>query len=46
VLACALAARTDLIVSGDTDLLVLERFKGIAIVTAAQALTMIEAAGS
>lgn len=38
VLACALAARADLIVSGDDDLLVLERFAGIAIVSAAEAL--------
>jgi uncharacterized protein len=38
VLACALAAQADLIVSGDQDLLVLQAFEGIAIVTAAQAL--------
>jgi uncharacterized protein len=38
VLACALAARADLIVSGDQDLLVLQAFEGIPIVTAAQAL--------
>ena len=38
VLACALAAQTDLIVSGDDDLLVLKQFQGIRIVTAAQAL--------
>lgn len=38
VLACALAAGADLIVSGDQDLLVLQAFEGIQIVTAAQAL--------
>lgn len=37
VLACALAARADLIVSGDDDLLVLKTFNGIPILTAAQA---------
>lgn len=37
VLACALAARADLIVSGDDDLLVLKSFNGIPIFTAAQA---------
>ncbi len=37
VLACALAAQADLIVSGDDDLLVLKQFQGIRIVTAAQA---------
>ena len=38
VLACALAARADLVVSGDDDLLVLQSLKGIAIVSAADAL--------
>jgi putative PIN family toxin of toxin-antitoxin system len=38
VLACALAAQADLIVSGDQDLLVLRAFDGIQIVTALQAL--------
>jgi putative PIN family toxin of toxin-antitoxin system len=38
VLACALAAHADLIVSGDKDLLVLQSFQGIPILTAAQAL--------
>jgi uncharacterized protein len=38
VLACALAAKADWIVSGDKDLLVLQSFAGIPIVTAAQAL--------
>ena len=38
VLGCALAARADLVVSGDDDLLVLRSFKGIAIVSAADAI--------
>jgi len=38
VLACALAARADLIVSGDDDLLVLGRFESIRIITVSQAL--------
>lgn len=38
ILACALAAHADLIVSGDADLLVLEQFQDIPIVTAAQAI--------
>ena len=37
VLACARAARADLLVSGDDDLLLLGSFTGIPIVTAAQA---------
>ena len=37
-LACAKAAHADLIVSGDQDLLVLQAFEGIQIVTVAQAL--------
>ncbi len=41
VLACALAARADLIVSGDDDLLVLKSFKGIAIVSVAAAIERI-----
>ncbi len=41
VLACALAASADLIVSGDDDLLVLKHFKGISIATPAQALRVI-----
>lgn len=44
MLACALSAKADLIVSGDKDLLVLERFQGIDIVTASHALASIEAA--
>ena len=38
VLACALAARADLVVTGDDDLLSLKRFNGIPIVTIAQAV--------
>lgn len=45
VLAAAQAAKADLIVSGDRKhLLILKRFDGIPIVTAAQALAMAEAA--
>ena len=44
VLACALAAQADFIVSGDADLLVLKQFQGIPIVTAAQAVRSITAA--
>lgn len=38
VLACALAARAELIVSGDDDLLVLGSFRGIAIASVAGAV--------
>ncbi len=38
VLACALAAKADLIVSGDRHLLVLRNFQDIPIVTAAEAV--------
>lgn len=41
VLATALAAGTNIIVSGDRDLLDLTEYEGIRIVTAAQAVTMI-----
>ena len=41
VLACALAAHADLIVSGDKDLLVLKQFQGTPIVTAALAVKRI-----
>lgn len=41
VLACALAARAEVIVSGDADLLSLGDCHGIPIVTAAKALTLI-----
>lgn len=44
VLATAQAAKADLIVSGDRKhLLILKRFEGIPIVTAAQALAIVEA---
>ena len=43
VLACAKAAQADLIVSGDQNLLVLQAFEGIPIVTAAQALERLKA---
>ena len=43
VLACALAASADLIVSGDDDLLALNHYHDIPIVTPAQAIQRIEA---
>jgi predicted nucleic acid-binding protein len=39
VLACALAAQVDLMVSGDHDLLSLEEYEGIRIVNPATAIT-------
>lgn len=42
VLACALAARADLIASGDDDLLTLKHFRGIPIAAPTQALPVIE----
>ena len=42
VLACALAAKADLIVSGDKDLLDLNTFQNIHILTPADALRRIE----
>ena len=42
VIACALAARVDAIVSGDSDLLTLGRHEQTPILTAAQALSRIE----
>lgn len=44
VLACALAGRADLIVSGDAQLLNLKRYHGIGIVNAAQALELVSQA--
>lgn len=44
VLACAMSAQVDYIVSGDKDLLVLKVFENIPIVTAAQALEVLQAA--
>jgi len=41
VVACAVAARVDVIVSGDKHLLKLREFQGIRIVTAAQAIQLI-----
>lgn len=41
VLACALAAQADLIVSGDADLLTLQEYEGIRIVDAATAVELI-----
>jgi putative PIN family toxin of toxin-antitoxin system len=40
VIACAVAARAELIVSGDQDLLVLKAYRRIRIVSAAEALTI------
>jgi len=42
VLACALAAHADLIVSGDGDLLSLQSFQRIPIIAAAQAIGIIQ----
>ena len=42
VIACAVVGRADLIVSGDDDLLALERVGGIPILTAAQFLETLE----
>ena len=42
VVACAIAARADLIVSGDHHLLDLKEHQGIRIVSAAEALRLIE----
>ena len=42
VLACALAAQADLIISGDADLLTLQEYQGIRIVDAATAMHLIE----
>ena len=44
VLACALAAQADLIVSGDTHLRDLKNYRGIPIITATDALRQIERA--
>jgi len=45
IIACAVAANAQLIVSGDHDLLDLGGFRGIPILTAAQALALIERDG-
>ena len=44
VLACALTANAELIVSGDRDLLSLKTFRGIPIVAAAETVRIIIAA--
>lgn len=41
VLACAIAARADLVVSGDRHLIALETHRGIRILTPAQALDIV-----
>jgi putative PIN family toxin of toxin-antitoxin system len=41
VLACALCARADVVVSGDADLLALRSFEGIPIMTARDLLALI-----
>jgi predicted nucleic acid-binding protein len=46
VLACAIAARAEAIVSGDNHLLDLKQYEGIPILTAAQLLAQIEQAQS
>ena len=42
VLACAYAAQADLIVTGDADLLTLQKYQKIRIVDAATAITLIK----
>ena len=44
VLACEVAARAEVIVSGDSDLLTLESYEGIPIITAVQLMARIAAA--
>lgn len=43
LLALAIAAQSDLIISGDKDLLVVQQFSGIAIHSPAQAAAQLEA---
>lgn len=45
VLALAIAAKVELVITGDDDLLSLGSFEGIAIVAPAQAMSLIEATG-
>lgn len=45
VLALAIAAKVDLIVSGDNDLLSLRSFQGIPIIAPTQAISLIKATG-
>ena len=42
VIACAVVGEADVIVSGDDDLVALEQVEGIAVLTAAQFLDMLE----
>lgn len=44
VLACAVAAKGELIVTGDSDLLVMQQYRGIQIMNTAQALISLRAA--
>ena len=44
VLACAVAAAVDMIISGDNDLLMLRSFEGIPIINAAEALERLKTA--
>jgi uncharacterized protein len=41
ILACALAAKADMIVTGDKDLIILDTFRNMPIVTAAQAVRIL-----
>jgi uncharacterized protein len=43
VLACAVAATVDLVVTGDQDLLIIKHYQHIPIITPVEALRMIEA---
>lgn len=43
MLACAITARAEIIVSGDLDLLDLNNYRGIPIVKAAEAMRRVEA---
>ncbi len=45
VLACALAAQADLIVSGDRDLLTLREYQGMPILSTADAMARIAESG-
>jgi predicted nucleic acid-binding protein len=45
VLALAVAAKVELIVSGDTDLLSLHSFQGVPILAPAEAVSLIDATG-
>jgi predicted nucleic acid-binding protein len=45
VIACAVAARVDYLVTGDDDMLVLAEYQGIRIVTPRQFLDFLEGSG-